>query len=79
MAYGTKDRRVDPDQSTAMISALKRKKKQVVEVKLRNGDHHLSKGDNRLKFFREMDAFLQKHLGLGPVPDTTRVDAAGAE
>ncbi len=79
VAYGTDDRIVDYDQSTKMISALRRRDKEVVKVKLEDGDHYLSKAANRLKFFQAMDAFLQKHLGLGQVPETTRVDAAGTE
>ncbi|MGE4058915.1 MAG: alpha/beta hydrolase family protein [Sphingomonadales bacterium] len=68
VAYGTKDRVVNPDHSRRMIAALKRAGKDVVEVELRDGDHGLSLENNRMAFFEAMDAFLQSHLGLGPVP-----------
>jgi dienelactone hydrolase len=68
IAYGEDDRTVDAKQSTKLISKLKKNGNDVVSLKLKDGDHYLSKAPNRLKFFREMDTFLQKHLGLGPVP-----------
>jgi dipeptidyl aminopeptidase/acylaminoacyl peptidase len=77
VAYGTKDRVVNPDHSRRMIAALKRAGKDVVEVKLEDGDHRLSLERNRLAFFEAMDGFLQKHLGLGPVPSSAVADNGG--
>ncbi len=71
IAYGTKDRIVEYDQSTDMISALRRAGKTVVDVKLEGGDHHLTLAANRIEFFEAMDKFLTENLGLGPVPDPT--------
>ena len=65
IAYGTKDRVVEYDQSTIMISALERADKDVTEVRLKDGDHSLTQQNNRLEFFKAMDAFLLTHLGLG--------------
>jgi dipeptidyl aminopeptidase/acylaminoacyl peptidase len=76
VGYGTKDRVVSPDQSRAMIAALKRAGKDVVEVELPDGDHSLSLERNRLTFFVAMDGFLQKHLGLGPIPSPEVASAA---
>jgi len=70
VAYGTKDRVVNADHSRRMISALKRAGKNVVEVELEGGDHGLTLERHRIAFFRAMDEFLQKHLGLGPVPSS---------
>jgi dipeptidyl aminopeptidase/acylaminoacyl peptidase len=68
VGYGTKDRSVGPDQSTAMIAALRRAGKPVAAVELEGGDHYLTHERHRVQFFQAMDAFLQEHLGLGPVP-----------
>ncbi len=76
VAYGTKDRVVSPDHSRRMISALERAGKEVVEVELPDGDHGLSLERNRIAFFQAMDEFLQKHLGLGPVPSPEIASAA---
>ena len=65
IAYGTKDRVVEYDQSTIMISALERAGKDVTEVRLKDGDHSLTQQNNRIAFFEAMDDFLMKHLGLG--------------
>ena len=76
VGYGTKDRVVDADHSRRMISALKRAGKEVVEVELVDGDHGLTLERHRIAFFQAMDAFLQKHLGLGPVPSSETASAA---
>jgi alpha-beta hydrolase superfamily lysophospholipase len=76
VAYSTKDRSVQYDQSTGMIAALKRAGKQVVEVKLEDGDHYLTHERHRLAFFEAMDKFLQEQLGLGPVPSSQIADKA---
>ncbi len=77
VAYGTKDRVVDYDQSTSMIAALRRAGKAVVEVKLEGGDHYLTHESDRIRFFEAMDKFLQEQLGLGPVPSSQIADKAG--
>ena len=48
-----------------MISALERAGKEVVDVRLKDGDHSLTQQDNRIAFFQAMDAFLLTHLGVG--------------
>lgn len=70
VAYSTKDRNVEFDQSTGMITALKRAGKAVVEVRLEDADHYLTHERHRLAFFKAMDAFLLEHLGPGPVPSS---------
>lgn len=76
VGYGTKDRVVNADHSRRMISALKRAGKNVVEVELEAGDHGLTLERHRIVFFQAMDEFLQKHLGLGPVPSSVAASAA---
>jgi dipeptidyl aminopeptidase/acylaminoacyl peptidase len=68
IAFTEDDRTVNERQSKELISALKRKKKSHVALELKEGGHSLEKEADRLKFFREMDKFLQQHLGLGPIP-----------
>ncbi|MBI1179596.1 MAG: prolyl oligopeptidase family serine peptidase [Alphaproteobacteria bacterium] len=77
VAYGTKDRVVDNDQSRSMVAALRRAGKEVVEVKLDDGDHYLTLERNRLAFFQAMDKFLVGNLGLGAVPDPAVIAGQG--
>lgn len=76
VGYGTKDRVVNADHSRRMISALKRAGKDVVEVEVEDGDHGLTLERHRIVFFQAMDAFLRKHLGLGPVPSSEVASSA---
>jgi dipeptidyl aminopeptidase/acylaminoacyl peptidase len=69
IVHGTKDRTVDHDQSERMSAALRKAGKPVVAAELEGGDHFLTHERHRIQFFKAMDAFLQEHLGLGPVPD----------
>jgi len=62
LAHGTKDRRVLVRHSQRMNRALERAGKDVTYLELEDGDHHLSREEHRLEFFRAMDAFLQSNL-----------------
>ncbi|MDX1580930.1 MAG: prolyl oligopeptidase family serine peptidase, partial [Alphaproteobacteria bacterium] len=68
IAYSEDDRVVEPDHSTMMIDALKDADGKVEKVRLKDGDHSLSRHQNRVKLFQKMDAFLQAQIGLGPIP-----------
>lgn len=80
LAHGENDRSVFYYHSSRMAAALKRAGKDHEFLTLKDGDHHLSRGDNRLAFFRALDAFLAKHLGPGAEPGegAETVDAAAA-
>ena len=69
LAHGELDRNVPYSHSDRMASKLKSKGKEYEFLTLKDGDHYLSRGDNRLAFFRALDAFLAKHLGPGAEPD----------
>lgn len=69
MVHGAEDRVVPVEQSRAMVEALRSAGfKRVRYVELPDGDHHLSRQEDRLTFFREMERFLATHLD-GPLVD----------
>ena len=63
LVHGEKDRVVRVNQGKAMARALKRAKKDHRYVELEDGTHYLSNEVNRVRFFEEMDQFLDLHLG----------------
>jgi dipeptidyl aminopeptidase/acylaminoacyl peptidase len=63
LVHGTLDRSVPFDQSEEMADALKSAGKRHRFVRQEDGDHHLSNQAHRTEFFRELEAFLQEHLG----------------
>lgn len=69
LAHGENDRSVYYYHSSRMADALKSAGKTHEFLTLKDGDHHLSRGDNRLAFFKALDAFLAKHLGPGAEPE----------
>lgn len=64
LLHGTKDRKVKVNQSVRMYKALRREKKDVTYIELEDGNHYLSKNENRIKSFEAMDLFLKRHLGI---------------
>jgi dipeptidyl aminopeptidase/acylaminoacyl peptidase len=62
LAHGTMDVNVHFDHFKRMKSALK-KNKNVVTLELKDADHSVRDGANRVKMFKAIDKFLQKHLG----------------
>ena len=62
LAHGTDDRRVRVRHSQIMHRALEKSGKNVKYLEFEGGDHFLSNGEHRLRFFREMDAFLNANL-----------------
>lgn len=64
IAHGVQDRSVPVEQSRDMVDALKDagfNDFKYLEMPL--ADHHLSREEDRLRFFNEMDRFLQTYLG----------------
>lgn len=69
IVHGAEDRTVPVEQSRAMVEALRDAGfTRLRYVELPDGDHYLSRQDDRVTFFREMERFLATHL-----------DQAGAE
>jgi dipeptidyl aminopeptidase/acylaminoacyl peptidase len=62
LIHGDNDRQVDVSHSEKMYSALKRAKKDVKYIELKNEDHFLTNNNNRKLLFQEMDKFLKEHL-----------------
>ncbi|MBK7420225.1 MAG: prolyl oligopeptidase family serine peptidase [Nitrospira sp.] len=63
IVHGAEDRTVPVEQSRAMVDALKEAGfKHMRYVELPDGDHYLSRQEDRLTFFREMERFLATHL-----------------
>ncbi len=62
IAHGEDDRVVSVEQSRIMVEELKKYNKVFTYLELEKGNHHLSIQDNRHKFFKAMDEFLDKYL-----------------
>ena len=62
LVHGTVDRSVPIDQSETMAKALKRANKTYRYIEQEGGDHHLSRYEHRLAFFKAMETFLDEHL-----------------
>ncbi len=63
IVHGAEDRTVSVEQSRAMVDALKDAGfTRMQYVELPDGDHHLSRQDDRLTFFRAMERFLAAYL-----------------
>ena len=59
LVHGTRDRNVRVRHSQKMAKELEKEGKDVAYLELEDGDHYLSMQENRIAFFRAMDAFLQ--------------------
>lgn len=68
LVHGTEDRSVPIYQSELMDQALTTAGKVHRFIKQDRGDHHLSRYDHSLQFFKEMESFLVQHIGLGVAP-----------
>ena len=69
LAHGTLDQRVHFDQFKRMISALKKSDADVTAVEFKDEDHFLSNQENRVKFFEELDEFLEDAIGESEFAD----------
>lgn len=63
IVHGAEDRTVPVEQSRELVDALKDAGfTRMRYLELPDGDHHLSRQEDRLRFFREMERFLATHL-----------------
>ena len=62
LVHGDVDWRVPYDHATDMVKALNKAEIPHKFVTLENGNHHLSRQSNRLRFMQEIDAWLEKYL-----------------
>jgi len=62
LAHGTKDLAVPIVHGRRMYKKLESAGKEVSYVELEDGTHYLSNEEHRVRFFKEMDAFLAKYL-----------------
>ncbi len=74
MAYGEYDPRVTIDHGVVLEDALKKHGKTYKNIVVGNEGHGFNKFENRMAFYREMDAFFAEHLRpargsveLGPI------------
>lgn len=63
LIHGENDSVVDHDQAKTMRTRLRRAKKPVQLVTIRNDDHNLFRPDSRLQTLKSLTAFLDKHIG----------------
>lgn len=63
LIHGNDDTVVDFEHSKRMERALSKAGKDVKLVKLRREDHWLSQSETRLQTLKELDAFVEKHIG----------------
>lgn len=61
LVHGEKDSVVPVAQSRELAERLKKAGKDVTYIVQPEGDHHLSRGADRLEFLKAMEAFLAKH------------------
>lgn len=62
IVQGTNDPRVNKNESDQMVKALRDKGLDVEYMVKENEGHGFSNEENRLEFYRAMEAFLEKHL-----------------
>jgi len=63
LAHGTLDQQVHFNQYKRMKKALKKSKAKVTYMEFKDEDHYLSNQDNRMKFFKGLDKFLEQSNG----------------
>lgn len=61
--HGKNDRRVPVEQSKDMAKQLKKLRKPHKLVIFKEGDHHLSLEQDRIRYLRELETFLDQHIG----------------
>jgi dipeptidyl aminopeptidase/acylaminoacyl peptidase len=61
IVHGAKDKRVAVSQSRRMADKLKAAGKPHRYIEQPEGDHHFTRGADRVQFLEEMDAFLKQH------------------
>ncbi len=59
--HGAKDKRVPVKQSRTLVAALQKAGRNVTYVEQPLGDHHFTRGEDRLEFLKTMKAFLDKY------------------
>ncbi len=62
LVHGREDRVVHVEQSRLYADELADYAKPVKYIEFENGDHYLTIGENRIRFFEELDAFIAEHL-----------------
>ena len=62
LVHGDQDLVVPISHSKRMASKLKKARKQHEFVVLKDGNHYLSSESNRIRFLREIDSFLARHM-----------------
>lgn len=63
LVHGENDLAVDVDHSKRMAKALKKAGKPHKLVILKDGNHYLELERHRIRFLKELEAFLDKHIG----------------
>lgn len=63
LAHGELDQQVRIDQFRRMKKALKKSDAKVTYMEFKNEDHYLSNQENRIKFFKGLDKFLNDNVG----------------
>jgi dipeptidyl aminopeptidase/acylaminoacyl peptidase len=61
IVHGKKDETVPVKQSREMADKLKKANKKVTYIEQPEGDHHFTRGEDRLQFLKAMEAFLAEH------------------
>ena len=65
LVHGSKDWQVQMDHATEMEDALDKHEKDVTTVIIKNGTHDLDRQSDRMTLLKEVQAFVQEHLGPG--------------
>jgi dipeptidyl aminopeptidase/acylaminoacyl peptidase len=68
LIHGTKDWQVQMDHTQEMKNALEKARKDVTVVMIKNGTHDLDRQSDRTTLLKDVQTFLQQHLGPGGAP-----------
>jgi dipeptidyl aminopeptidase/acylaminoacyl peptidase len=66
LIHGSKDWKVQVDQSKAMAKALQRKNRKVELVIIKGATHELERQSDRVKLLTEVESFIGARIGAGP-------------
>lgn len=74
LVHGDDDARVPVGHSRKMFEKMTKAGKDVRYIELEDESHHLEKEPNRVVWYRELEAFLAKHIGPLTPPPTVAAD-----
>lgn len=75
IVHGKEDVVVPYSQSREMVEKLRQAGKSVIFITQPEGDHHFTRGEDRLQFLKAMEDFLKQYNPADPAPSSASVSA----